>query len=396
MKVANKKKIPTLLTIFFVVLAVFFFVNETAGTDIYSKDGDALEETKNQKEQVIVEETENKSPQLNKTDYDSRLLDLANYKPPVPISVLSTTTDANGVIVEKYSTTTPLSSLVYTSDKNVADKNALWPKAQPYPLPGAVLPFKRIIAYYGNFYSKQMGILGEFAPEEVLRRLAEEKAAWELADPNTPVLPAIEYIAMVAQADAGADGMYRTMMPDGEIRKAHELAKQVNGILILDMQIGLSTLEKELPKFDVYMKEPDIHLALDPEFSMKSGNRPGTVIGTHSADDINYVINHLSRIVQEYNLPPKVLLVHRFTQNMVTNSSRIAATPEVQVVIVMDGWGSRPLKRATYDIVIEPEPVQFAGLKIFYKNDLKPPSTGIFTPAEVLQFNPKPIFIQYQ
>ena len=64
--------------------------------------------------------------------------------------------------------------------------------------------------------------------------------------------------------------------------------------------------------------------------------------------------------------------------------------------MVMDGWGSKDLKRGTYSQVIVPEPVQFAGLKIFYKNDLKAPSTGIFTPTEALQLHPKPIFIQYQ
>lgn len=201
---------------------------------------------------------------------------------------------------------------------------------------------------------------------------------------------------MVAQAEAGRDGMYRAMMPVAEIEKAYDLAKKADAILILDLQIGLSTIEQELPKFKTYLERPEVHLALDPEFSMKTGDRPGTVIGSHSAADINYVINYMSEIVRANKLPPKVLLVHRFTQNMVTNSADITPTPEVQVIVVMDGWGPKDLKRGTYGQVIVPEPVQFTGLKIFYKNDLKPPSTGIFTPTEALQLNPKPIFIQYQ
>jgi hypothetical protein len=241
-----------------------------------------------------------------------------------------------------------------------------------------------------------MGILGEFEPDEVLRRLSETKALWEAADPNTPIQLAIEYIAMVAQAEAGRDGMYRAMMPAAEIEKAYDLAKRAEAILILDMQIGLSPITTELPKFKMYLERPEVHLALDPEFSMKTGDRPGTVIGTHSAADVNYVINYMSEIVRANKLPPKVLLVHRFTQNMVTGSADITPTPEVQVIVVMDGWGSKDLKRGTYSQIIVSEPVQFAGLKIFYKNDLKPPSTGIFTPAEALELNPKPIFIQYQ
>ena len=81
---------------------------------------------------------------------------------------------------------------------------------------------------------------------------------------------------------------------------------------------------------------------------------------------------------------------------MVTNYHDIKPTPEVQVVINMDGWGSKELKRGTYTRVIEPEPVQFTGIKIFYGNDLKPPSTGLLTPAEVLKLDPRPVYVQYQ
>jgi hypothetical protein len=130
---------------------------------------------------------------------------------------------------------------------------------------------------------------------------------------------------------------------------------------------------------------------------MKSGDRPGTVIGTYDAADINFVIDWLAEIVREHQLPPKVLVVHRFTRNMVTNYQAIKVRPEVQVVMHMDGWGPKDLKQDTYDLIVAPEPVQFMGLKIFYKNDLKPPSTGIYTPEEALRrLWPQPIYIQYQ
>jgi hypothetical protein len=325
---------------------------------------------------------------LDTAEYDRRLLALANYtlsRPKVPATSTSTSTPVVQPILP-----------VYSSSSNVTIPGKRWPVEAVYPHGGAILPSKRILSYYGNFFSRHMGILGEYEPDEVLRRLAETQALWEAADPTTPVQPAIEYIAMVAQAEAGRDGMYRAMMPAAEIEKAYELAKKAKAILILDLQIGLSTIEQELPKFKNYLMRPEVHIALDPEFSMKTGDRPGTVIGTHNAADINYVIKYMSDIVRENKLPPKVLLVHRFTTNMVTGTAQINPTPEVQVIMVMDGWGSKDLKRGTYATVIEPEPVQFAGLKIFYKNDLKPPSTGIFTPTEALQLNPKPIFIQYQ
>lgn len=328
---------------------------------------------------------------LDKEEYDKRLLALANYVPPKP-SIATTTADDGTVATTTITGVVP----VYATSTSVSVPGKRWPTSAAYPNGDAILPFNRILAYYGNFYSTKMGILGEYEPDEVLHRLASTTEKWEAADPTTPVVPAVEYIAMVAQGSAGNDGMYRAVMPDSEIDKAHALAEKAKGILILDLQVGLSTVEQELPKFKKYMMLPDTHLALDPEFSMKGGQRPSTVIGTMSAHDINYTINYLSEIVRENKLPPKVLLVHRFTGNMVTNADQIKPTPEVQVVMVMDGWGSKDLKRGTYKAVIEPEPVQFTGIKLFYKNDLKFPSTGLLTPLEVLALNPKPIFIQYQ
>lgn len=297
-----------------------------------------------------------------------------------------------------HATTAPATfpELVYSSTTNVTVKGEPWPAAAPYPHGGALLPFERIVAYYGNFFSTRMGILGELPPQQVLAQLASTSAAWEAADPNTPVRPAIHYIAMVAQKDAGADGMYRAVMPQEHIEQAYQMAKEIQGILFLDLQVGLSTLERELPQFYDYFTRPEVHLAIDPEFSMKRGNPPGTVIGTFDAADINFAIDWLADIVRTHKLPPKVLVVHRFTQNMVTNYQDIRPRPEVQVVLHMDGWGPKPLKRQTYRHVILSEPVQFAGLKIFYKHDRKPPSTGIFTPEEALMLHPEPVYIQYQ
>jgi hypothetical protein len=321
---------------------------------------------------------------LDKADYDKRMLVLSNYVYPATTTATTTSTTSAPVL--------PL----YSTSTSVTVPGKRWPASTVYPNGDAILPFKRILAYYGNFYSKKMGILGEYSEEEVLRRLASTTAMWNAADPTTPVMPAIEYIAMTAQNTAGADKMYRAVMPNKEIDKAYAMAEKINGILILDIQVGLSTVQKELPKFKDYLMRPNVHLAIDPEFSMKTGKRPGTVIGTESSRDINYVINYLSDIVRENKLTPKILLVHRFTEKMVTEANLIKPTPEVQVVIVMDGWGSKELKRGTYRAVIESEPVQFAGIKLFYKNDLKGASTGLLTPAEVLNFKPKPIYIQYQ
>ena len=265
-----------------------------------------------------------------------------------------------------------------------------------YPNARAILPFKRVVAYYGNFYSKAMGVLGEYPADQMLAQLASTTAMWAAADPSTPAVPAIHYIAVVAQATAGKDGKYILRMPDDQIEHALDLANQIQGLVFLDVQVGLSTLQTELPMLEKYLKMPQVHLAIDPEFSMKYGNRPGTVIGTFDAADINYAAEYLAGLVRENHLPPKMLVIHRFTQAMVTNYKKIQPLPEVQIVMDMDGFGSKELKTGTYTRVIYPEPVQFTGIKLFYKNDSRPPSTGLFTPAEVLKLTPAPIYIQYQ
>lgn len=273
----------------------------------------------------------------------------------------------------------------------------LWPVTDaPYPLPGALLPFNRIIAYYGNFYSTKMGVLGEYEKEVMFDKLRAELRAWEEADPQTPTIPAINYIAITAQPLPGKEGLYMLRMPDSQIDYALELAQEIDGIVILDIQIGFSDLEKELPLLEHYLSMPQVHLGLDPEFHMKGTLPPGDEIGSYDASEINYAIDYLSNLVQTHNLPPKVLIVHRFTHNMVTNADKIRPTPEVQVVIDMDGWGFGAKKINTYNTVIYPEPVQFTGFKLFYKNDLKPPSTRLLTPAEILELTPSPSFIQYQ
>jgi len=283
-----------------------------------------------------------------------------------------------------------------TSAQATTTRKALWPVKAPYPNAGALLPFNRIIAYYGNFYAKGMGVLGQYPTDVMLSKLKTVVAEWNAADPSTPAIPAIDYIAVTAQASAGADGMYRARMPGDQIQKAIDLANQVHGVVFLDVQVGKSTLQKELPLLKQYLKNPIVHLCIDPEFSMKGSAPPGREIGTFYSSDINYAAQMLAEIVRENNLPPKILVVHRFTQDMVTGTKQIAPVPEVQIVMDMDGWGSPAKKMGTYSRVIYSEPVQFTGFKLFYKNDFFAPSTGMMTPTQVIKLTPAPSFIQYQ
>jgi len=277
------------------------------------------------------------------------------------------------------------------------DTTGRWPvKHTPFPLDGAILPFKRIVAFYGNMYSKRMGVLGEYPPKELWRMLKSEMHKWELVDPTTPVQPAIHYIATVAQGSPQKDGFYCQRMPDRQIDSALNIAAMGNAIVFLDIQVGKSTVMNEVPRLEKYLKMPKVHLGIDPEFSMKEGQAPGKKIGYMDASDINFCSDYLAKIVRANNLPPKILIVHRFTQGMIKNYKNIHLHREVQIVMNMDGWGEPTLKFDTYKSYIYREPVQFTGFKLFYKNDLKKAPNRMLTPEEIMKLKPHPIYIQYQ
>ncbi|MTK54281.1 hypothetical protein [Paludibacter sp.] len=308
--------------------------------------------------------------------------------------------DKNGLSDAAPKKQEPVDSIAYNKKLAVlanGDTTGRWPvKHLSYPMKGAILPYNRIVAYYGNLYSKRMGVLGEYAPDTMWTMLRKEMKAWEAVDPSTPVIPAIHYIAVVAQGNPGKDGKYRMRMPAHQIDSALTIAKMGNAIVFLDIQVALSHLKDEVPLLEKYLKMPHVHLAIDPEFSMKDGSLPGKKIGTFDAEDVNYCSEYLADLVKQYNLPPKILIVHRFTQGMVTNYKQIKHHQEVQMIMNMDGWGAPYLKYDTYRQYIFREPVQFTGFKLFYKNDIKNPPHHMLTPPELINLRPKPIYIQYQ
>ncbi len=276
------------------------------------------------------------------------------------------------------------------------DSSGKWVFKNEFPNEGAILPYKRIIAYYGNLYSTRMGILGELPKKEMFSRLKKELDVWQKADPETPTVPALHYIVTTAQDSPGSAGLYRLRMPSSEIDKVMAMAEEINAIVFLDVQVGLSTLRDEIPVLEKYLKNPRVHLGIDPEFSMKGGQKPGSVIGSFDAEDVNYASSYLASLVNKYNLPPKVLILHRFTKGMLKGTKEISASPAVQIVVDMDGWGAPERKINTYKQFVHAEPVQFTGFKLFYKNDLKEPPHRMLTPEQLLSLKPIPMYIQYQ
>ncbi|MBL0083540.1 MAG: hypothetical protein IPP37_14460 [Saprospiraceae bacterium] len=345
-----KKFTNTQLSFLFLFLSIIYFTSSC--NELTSRDTKAILEKADTTE-VTAPEVE-KLPILDTVDYNNRMQGLAN-----------------------------------------GDTTGKWPVLAALPLPGAILPFNRIVAFYGNLFSTRMGILGELPKEEMLAKLQQEVANWQAADSTTKTIPALHYIAVTAQSQPGSGNMYRLRMPFHQIDTIIAWAKSINALVFLDIQVGHSSVAEEVAMLAPYLQLPNVHLGIDPEFSMKNGEAPGRRIGYFTADDINDAIDLLAAAVKEYKLPPKVLVVHRFTQGMIKNYENIKIIPEVQVVIDMDGFGDKVLKESTYKRYIFKEPVHFTGFKLFYKNDNKDNWT-MYSPEELLLFTPKPIYIQYQ
>lgn len=281
-----------------------------------------------------------------------------------------------------------------TRDTTHTTKIAPPPAFTVVPLPNSLLPNNRIVVYYGNPLSKKMGVLGQYPQATMIAKLQQEVHNFEVADPATPVKPGFHLIVSVAQGSPGRNGLYRLRMTDSLIDYWCKLAESKGYLIFLDVQVGKSTVQAELQPLIPYLKRPYVHLALDPEFSMhhaSEGYLPGKKVGVMDAAEINYAIKTLADLVKQNHLPPKILVVHRYTQGMVTHYREIRPVPEVQFVMNMDGFGDPHLKRDSYRAYEQMQPVQFDGFKLFYKND-----HPMLTREEVVKLKPSPLFITFQ
>ncbi len=236
-----------------------------------------------------------------------------------------------------------------------------------------------------------MGILGEYSKEELLQVLSQEKANYEAADPSKPVKMALELIATVAQPNPGEDGTYVLYTGDEWIQEYVDFTAANDMILILDLQIGHSTIRDEVERVRKWLEYPHVHIGLDPEFSTGPDRIPGEFIGEVDGAHVQIAVEMLSQIAIEKNLPPKILIVHQFEHEMIYNKEAITPLPGVDIVIDMDGFGSPDAKIGNYNIFVGQEFIEHGGIKLFYQQDLP-----LLTPSEIVGLDPSPAVVIYQ
>ena len=254
----------------------------------------------------------------------------------------------------------------------------------------SVLDKTLLVTWYGNPWSERMGILGRLDGDALAEGLKKQAAAYA-AVTTKRVTPAYELVTIVGQPQPGRDGTYRRRESYQVIDRMLKAARAAGFKLILDVQTGHSSVLAELSYLAPYLQQPDVYLALDPEFSMGDGGVPGQRIGTMRADDVNDAIDVLEYVQERYNLPRKVLLVHQFTMPMLPDKERIWTSPTIDVVLVADGFGPPALKRHTYSMVLRQHALAYSGFKLFYIQD-----TDLLQPAQVMALTPSPSVVIYQ
>jgi hypothetical protein len=248
-----------------------------------------------------------------------------------------------------------------------------------------------VVTYYGSPRAPSMGILGQHAPEYAADLLAERAARFEALNAGAPVLPAIHLVYAVAQPQPTGDGTYLQYLDDRTVRQYIGLARRRGFVLILDLQIGHSNALAEVRKVEPYLEEPDVFVALDPEFALSGNKKPGEAIGSLDAGDINAVQWYLAALSAQRHLPAKLLVVHQFQTEMITDPTSIERRDGVDLVVDMDGYGPADIKEAKYARFGAAPYAPFGGIKIFLQHDPDP-----LTEAQLLAITPRPSLFVYQ
>ncbi len=255
----------------------------------------------------------------------------------------------------------------------------------------SLLSDNTLVAYYGSPRQQAMGILGEYDAETIAWLLIERAARFDALNGDAGVVPILHLVYGVAQPETGADGLYLRYVDDRTVRQYLDLSRRYGFSLVLDLQIGHSTALDEVQKILPYLEEPDVHVALDPEFALAGGAKPGAAIGTLDASDINAVQWLLDEFAHKRHLPKKVLIVHQFEATMISDAVSIERRTGVDLVIDMDGFGPAEIKVAKYAHYGAAPYAPFGGIKLFLRHDL-----DLMTEAELLDIEPRPVYFLYQ
>jgi hypothetical protein len=252
-----------------------------------------------------------------------------------------------------------------------------------------IFPDFRVVGFYGNPREEQLGALGIGTPAEMRRRLVSQMRGYRRE--TRPVLPMYELISTIVSATPGENGDYTIHMPNSMIRRYLRAAREAKALLVLDIQPGQADFLSETRRLRRWLREPDVGIALDPEWRMAPGEVPGQVIGSVTAQEVNRVSAYVADIVRRHRLPEKLFLVHQFTPDMIEGKEQVRRRPGLAVTMNVDGFGSQAQKLDKWRAFTS-EAVRFHdGFKLFYEED-----TDLMSPGEVMRMRPRPDLVVYE
>ena len=259
----------------------------------------------------------------------------------------------------------------------------------PAPDPGKIFDDGRfLVAYYGTAQTDSLGVLGESDPDRAFQRL--KAAAAPFARPGQPVRLVFELIVTVADSVPGPRGVYSHDIPRAEVERYVAAARRHGIHLLLDLQPGRDTFPAVARRWAWALREPGVGLALDPEWRMGRHERPGRVIGSVDAPEVNQVSTWLAALQTKHRLPQKLFVLHQFRSDMIEHTGQVRVRPSLAMVQHVDGYGTPEQKLATYRAVAQPQKFVM-GFKLFYDEDV-----DRMTPTEVHRIRPKVRFVSFQ
>jgi len=264
-------------------------------------------------------------------------------------------------------------------------------------LPGGgsqvLFPGRTMVALYGHPGAPALGVLGEQDVAGAVAR-AKDLAAKYAPVAGESVVPAFELIATVASGAPGPDGDYSAEADVAKLRPWVDAAAAAGVYVVLDLQPGRSDFLSQARRYAELLTEPNVGLALDPEWRLGPAQVHRAQIGSVGVDEINAVISWLATLTREQALPQKLLMVHQFKVSMITGRERLDTShDELAVVIHADGFGTPALKFATWNAMHAAAP---AGIHWGWKNFIDEDSPT-FTPAQTMAVGPtRPVFVSYQ
>jgi hypothetical protein len=266
------------------------------------------------------------------------------------------------------------------------------PPAPPPTLPRGgrtIFPTYRVVAYYGSSAGPGLGILGAGTPDQAAAAVARQAELFDT--PARPALPAMELIATVALGSPGPDGTYSSRGDPAAIERYLQAARRHKELLVLDFQPGTGDFLTEIKRFQQFVIQPDVGVAIDPEWHMQPGQVPGTVFGSATAADVNAVSAYLAAVVVRYRLPQKLFVIHQFRPSMLPDRQNIVARRGLATVFHADGNGSPTAKVDVYNLLAFPGAPFYRGFKLFFTRDYP-----LLTPQQTVALTPAPDLVTYQ